>query len=90
MTTIGIIGSGNIGSQLGAFVRHYPDVLMSIVGLVLLVAIAVASVRAARRRLSREAWYALHLYAYLAVVLAFSHQLATGADFVGRPALRAA
>ena len=68
-------------TQLGDFVRHYPDVLMSIVGLALFVAIAVASIRAARRRLSREAWYSLHLYAYLAVVLSFAHQLAVGSDF---------
>jgi predicted ferric reductase len=67
-------------TQLGDFVRHYPDVLMSIAGLALFVAVAVASVRAARRRLSREAWYALHLYAYLAVALSFAHQLAVGSD----------
>ncbi len=68
-------------TQVGDFIRHYPDVLMSIVGLVLFVAIGVASVRAARRRLSREAWYSLHLYAYLAVALSFAHQLAVGNDF---------
>ena len=31
----------------------------------------------------------MHLYAYLGVALAFSHQLATGTDFVGEPAARA-
>src|SRR4051794_30056538 len=75
--------------ELGAFVRHYPDVLMSMVGLGLFVAVAVASARAARRRLSREAWYALHLYAYLAVALAFAHQLAVGTDFSGDRLARA-
>ncbi|MEO5680846.1 MAG: ferredoxin reductase family protein [Acidimicrobiales bacterium] len=75
-------GSGqSLLTQLGDFIRHYPDVLMSIIGLALFVAIAGASVRAARRRLSREAWYALHLYAYLAVALSFAHQLAVGNDF---------
>ena len=34
-----------------------------------------------RRRLSRETWYAVHLYAYLAVALSFAHQLAVGTDF---------
>jgi len=42
----------------------------------------VSSVRAARRRLSYETWYGLHLYAYLAIALAFLHQLFTGADFI--------
>ena len=41
-----------------------------------------------RRRLRYETWYFLHLYAYLAVALAFSHQLATGTAFVGRPLAR--
>ena len=42
-----------------------------------------------RRRLRYETWYFVHLYAYLAIALAFSHQLATGTDFVGDPAARA-
>ena len=48
----------------------------------------VSSVRAARRRLSYETWYGLHLYAYLAIALAFLHQLFVGADFIARPARR--
>jgi predicted ferric reductase len=74
-------GHRSIPGQVGDFVRHYPDVLMSIVGLALFIAVAVASIRIARRRLSRETWYALHLYAYLAVALSFAHQLAVGTDF---------
>jgi predicted ferric reductase len=63
------------------FIQHYPDVLMSIVGFGLFVAVAVTSVRAARRRVNRETWYLVHLYAYLAVALSFAHQLAVGSDF---------
>jgi predicted ferric reductase len=74
-------GGQSIPTQLGDFVQHYPDVLMSIVGLGLFVAVAITSVRAARARLSREAWYSVHLYAYLAVALSFAHQLAVGTDF---------
>lgn len=81
--TLGYAAEGHLSipTQLGDFVQHYPDVLMSIVGLALFIAVAVSSVRAARRRLSREAWYALHLYAYLAVALSFAHQLSVGTDF---------
>jgi predicted ferric reductase len=79
----------SIPTQLGDFVQHYPDVLMSIVGLALFVAIACTSVRAARRRLRRETWYALHLYAYLAIALSFAHQLAVGADFTDDALARA-
>jgi predicted ferric reductase len=79
----------SIPRQLGDFVRHYPDVLMSIVGLALFLAVAVASTRAARRRLTRETWYTLHLYAYLAIALSFAHQLAVGTDFTDDPVARA-
>ena len=41
----------------------------------------MSSLRAARRRLSYETWFGLHLYAYLGIALAFAHQLAVGADF---------
>jgi predicted ferric reductase len=83
LITLGYAASSgqSIPTQVGDFVRHYPDVLMSIVGLALFLAIAVTSVRAARRRISREAWYSLHLYVYLAIALSFAHQLATGTDF---------
>jgi ferredoxin-NADP reductase len=35
-----------------------------------------------------ETWYYLHFYTYLAVALAFSHQFATGAEFVENRAAR--
>jgi predicted ferric reductase len=81
--TLGYAESGHqsVWSQLVDFIRHYPDVLMSIVGLALLVAVGAASLRAARQRLTRETWYAIHLYAYLAVALSFAHQVAVGSDF---------
>ncbi len=54
-----------------------------------LIAVTVTSVVIVRRRLRYETWYFVHLYAYLGVALAFSHQLATGSSFVGRPGARA-
>jgi predicted ferric reductase len=81
--TLGYAAEGHqsIFRQLGDFITNYADVLMSIAGLVLFLGVAVTSVRAARRRLSRETWYTVHLYAYLAVALSFAHQLAVGSDF---------
>lgn len=89
-TTLGYAAEGrqSITEQVIDFVQNYPDVLMSIVGFGLFLAIAVTSVRYARRRLSREAWYTVHLYAYLAVALSFAHQLAVGSDFVDDPIAR--
>lgn len=68
--------------QASTLLVSYPDVLMATVAGGLLVMVGVVSARAARRRLRYETWYLLHLYTYLAVALAFSHQFATGADFI--------
>ncbi|MGH3745456.1 MAG: ferredoxin reductase family protein, partial [Mycobacteriales bacterium] len=68
-------------AQASTLLTSYPDVLMATVAGGLLVLVGVTSARAARRRLRYETWYLLHLYTYLAVALAFSHQFADGAEF---------
>jgi len=79
----------SIPDQLHSFVFQEADALMAIVGFALFIAVAVTSVRMARRALRRETWYFIHLYAYLAVALSFAHQLALGADFTRDRAARA-
>ena len=78
----------NVVSQTATLLTSYPDVLMATVAVFLLVGVGIVSARAARRRLSYETWHFIHLYTYLAVALAFSHQFATGADFIGNPRAR--
>jgi len=51
----------------------------------LFAAVAISSIRAARRKLSYETWYGIHLYAYLAIALGFLHQLFVGTDFIDDP-----
>jgi predicted ferric reductase len=63
-------------------------VLMATVSLVLFAAVGVTSVRQARRKISYETWYGIHLYAYLAIALGFAHQLVVGSDFVDDPVAR--
>jgi predicted ferric reductase len=75
--------------ELEKLITGYPGVITAIAGLVLLIAVAATSATIVRRRLRYETWYFVHLYAYLGVALAFSHQLATGTDFVGEPLARA-
>jgi predicted ferric reductase len=79
----------SVTSETGRLVLSYPDVLAATVGLLLFVVVAVLSVRRARRRLKYETWYLIHLYTYVAIALSFSHQLATGDDFVTHPVNRA-
>jgi predicted ferric reductase len=63
----------------------FPFVLWSVAGFALFLLVGVTSLRAARRRISYETWFGLHLYAYLALALASFHQLFTGADFMHDP-----
>jgi len=84
------LGDGvTVLDQVGRLISSYPGVIGAVAALALLIAVAASSVVIARRRLRYETWYFVHLYAYLAVALAFSHQLATGSDFVGEPFARA-
>ena len=68
-------------SETVTLLTTYPDVLMATVAWFLLLGVAAFSVRAARRRRRYETWYYAHLYTYLAIALAFSHQFADGAAF---------
>jgi predicted ferric reductase len=85
LTTLGFAQSSHVSvvSETRDLVAHSPDVLMAVVGLALLLVVGVTSARAARRKLTRETWYSIHLYAYLGVALSFAHQLAVGTDFSG-------
>ncbi|MCQ8187662.1 ferric reductase-like transmembrane domain-containing protein [Streptomyces sp. RCU064] len=73
--------------QTTTLVLHYPDLLKGTIGFSLFLVTAIVSVRAVRRRIPYETWHLLHFGTYLAVFLAFWHQLSDGADFTGnRPA----
>ncbi|MBV9094138.1 MAG: ferredoxin reductase family protein [Streptosporangiaceae bacterium] len=75
-------------TEAGTLLTAYPDVLMATVAGFLLLGVGIVSMRAARRRMRYETWYYLHLYTYLAIALAFSHQFAVGASFVSSLAAR--
>ena len=61
------------------------DLLIATVGLALLMAVALTSMAAVRRRLAYETWYGLHIYAYLAIALAFVHEITLGSDLADDP-----
>jgi ferredoxin-NADP reductase/DMSO/TMAO reductase YedYZ heme-binding membrane subunit len=79
-----------LGHEFAVALSHYEGMLGAILGLALLIAVAAVSIRAARRRMSHETWWQLHLFTYLALALSFSHQVATGASFVHHPVARLA
>ncbi|WP_435861022.1 ferredoxin reductase family protein [Streptomyces morookaense] len=80
----------NVVGETTTLVLDYPDMLKGTVGFLLFVVTGAVSARAARRRLSYEAWHFLHFATYLAIFLVFGHQLANGADFVGDTAAQLA
>ena len=75
--------------QLWIFVTSYPDLLAATVGFGLLLMAASTSIKIARRHLKYETWWIVHLYTYLALSLAFAHQIITGGAFIGHPLTRA-
>lgn len=87
LITIGYARAAHDGvlHQLGQLLWTYPGILASAAGFALLVAAGVSSYRKARRRMAYETWWSVHLYTYLALFLSFSHQVDTGASFVGHP-----
>ncbi|MDP9407597.1 MAG: ferric reductase-like transmembrane domain-containing protein [Actinomycetota bacterium] len=66
-----------------------PGLAAATLGTLLMLAAALVSVRAARRRLPYEVWHGLHLLLYAAVALSFAHQLA-GPDLAGHPLVQVA
>ncbi len=54
------------------------DMLLALLGSCLLVLIVVTSLVIVRRRLAYEAWHAIHLISYAAVLVAVPHQLSAG------------
>jgi predicted ferric reductase len=80
----------SVTSETATLLTTFPDVLMAAVAWLVLLGVAAFSMRAARRRLSYETWYYAHLYTYLAIALAFSHQFANGGTFAGSLSARIA
>ena len=91
LVTLGYAQLAKVGAlrQLWTFITSYPDILAAAVGFGLLVLAGVTSVKIARRHLKYETWWIVHLYLYVALALAFAHQIVTGGVFIGHPLTRA-
>jgi predicted ferric reductase len=83
MVTAYSLGTGSdFFSQMGDFIVNYSGLLAAFVAVMLFVIIVGLSVYITRKHLKYETWYFIHLLTYAAVLLAFSHQLSLGGDFV--------
>ncbi|MEV4788393.1 ferredoxin reductase family protein [Streptomyces tuirus] len=72
-------------NQLVDLAETVEGVLRAIVAVAIIVVVGAVSARCARRRLAYETWHFIHLYTYVAVVLAFTHQVAAGTTFASSP-----
>ncbi|MGW4022183.1 ferredoxin reductase family protein [Streptomyces sp. NPDC005009] len=75
--------------QLVDLAETVEGVLRAVVALALILVVGAVSARRARRRLAYETWHFVHLYTYVAVVLAFTHQVAVGSTFTASTAATA-
>lgn len=67
--------------QYMLLLTQYEDVLEADIAAMLFTAVVFFSIYIVRKHLKYEWWYAIHLLTYLAVLLAFGHQLKNGGDF---------
>ncbi|MEU5111032.1 ferredoxin reductase family protein [Streptomyces longwoodensis] len=84
-----LAGSTNPLGRLVDLAETAEGVLRAVVALGLVLVLGAVSARWARRRLAYETWHFIHLYAYVAVVLAFTHQIALGTTFTASSAATA-
>lgn len=78
-----------IAHEISVLVTTFPGMLGAAAALGLLFLAGATSYRNVRKKMRYETWWAVHLYTYLAAALSFTHQLATGAPFLGHPLARA-
>ncbi|HOX04823.1 MAG TPA: ferredoxin reductase family protein [Planctomycetota bacterium] len=71
----------SFGGQFAAFLKNWEDVAGATVAVGIMLAALVFSVLVLRRKMRYEWWHATHLTFYIAIALAFGHQLAVGWDF---------
>ena len=75
-------------TEIATLVNTFPNMATATASFGLMIGLAILSIYSVRRRLKRETWWALHLFMYLALALAFAHEIVLGPSFVGHPVTR--
>ena len=89
-TTIGYAQAAHVKilHELWVLITTYAWMLPATVALILMITLGFASHRIARRRMKYETWWTAHLYFYIAVALAYGHQIKTSLLFISHPLLK--
>jgi predicted ferric reductase len=90
LLTVGYAEAAHTGEwhEIGTLLRSFPDVLIATIGFFIMVAVAIVSIYQIRSRIPRERWWAIHLFMYLALGLAFAHVIVLGPSFINHPITR--
>jgi predicted ferric reductase len=67
-----------VGKEISNLLGTYPGMVTATIGTGLLIAVVLTSLVIVRRRLPYEAWYAVHMLAYVGIALGYLHQVPTG------------
>lgn len=80
-TTYALTSKISFLNQLLSFITDYDDLLNALIAVILFLVIVGLSITIVRRNLKYEMWYYVHIFTYLAIILAWGHQLELGSDF---------
>ncbi len=84
LLTVGYSWRSGLGliPQFFSFLLNYQHVWLAAIGWVLFILVITTSLVIVRGKLRYESWYFVHLLVYLAVFLAFWHQIRIGSDLL--------
>ena len=68
----------NVFAETWNMFTTLPDMPLAFLGLALMIGVVITSLVVVRRKFRYEAWHAVHLLAYLSVLVAIPHQLSVG------------
>lgn len=82
-----VFANGEAGQVVSAFIAvlTIQDLVFATIALALMIVVVITSIKIARKKLSYEAWYLVHLTSYVAVLAAVPHMFSMGSDIHGKP-----
>ncbi|GLZ32849.1 oxidoreductase [Lentzea sp. NBRC 105346] len=79
-----IFGNAGDSGPVAELIRQTTElegILRALVAWVIIMVVGIVSARFARKRMAYETWHFIHLYTYVAIFLAFLHQIVVGSSF---------
>ncbi len=80
ITSYALVGKISFLHQFIIFVSSYPKIPFALAAWILFIVIIITSINLIKRKIKYEYWMLIHLFVYVAILLAFSHQLKFGGD----------